>query len=272
MKTNRAEKLEPGGSPPSSLAARLHILTTLPPDRLQSLLAGDPARAAPWVHAAAQMGLPEGQVRYGRMLLDGAGVRRNESAAYDWFRRAAEGGDPEAQNMVGRCLENGWGVTVDPAEAARWFARAADQGHAWARYNLGHLHLDGLGVDRDRNRAFALYRQAAEAGHVRAMNLLARCFEEGWGVEPDAALARQWCRRSAEGGYFRGQYNFATILLQEGRPTEAATWFESALDGAPSASRKVMAAQLAASAAPTLQRIAKRALDGRAAAPDHAVA
>ncbi len=261
-----AQGLEVGGPPPSSLAARLQILTTLPPDHLRTLLAGDPARAGPWVHAAAEAGLPEGQVRYGRMLLDGAGVNKNEAGAYGWFRLAAERGDAEAQNMVGRCFENGWGVAADPAAAAHWFALAAEQGHAWARYNLGHLYLDGLGVERDARRAFDLYRLAAEAGHPRAMNLLARCFEEGWGVEADAQAARDWCRRSAEGGYFRGQYNFATLLLAEGRTEAAIDWLEKALAGAPPQSRSEMARRLAMSPAPDIQAVAHRAMRGVKAA------
>jgi TPR repeat protein len=252
--------------PPSGLDARLAVLTTLPPKQLQRLLAGDPERAAPWVRAAAEAGLPEGQVRYGRMLLEGQGLPQDRAAACTWFLRAAEAGDADGQNMAGRCFENGWGVRQDPAQAAAWFTRAAEKGHAWARYNLGHLYLDGLGVAQDRDRAFVLYRQAAEAGHVRAMNLLGRCFEEGWGADADPDQARLWYRRSAEGGYFRGQYNFATLLVRDSRLAEAVRWFEQALCGAPLQSRRIMARQLTESPLPQLQRLGHGALitDGAA--------
>jgi TPR repeat protein len=247
-------------SPPTAVEARLSVLTTLPLEQLARLLSGDPAKAAPWVRAAAEAGLPEGQIRYGRMLLEGEGAAKDAVAAYGWFRRAAASGDAEGENMVGRCFENGWGVAADPHEAALWFARAAEQEHAWARYNLGHLYLDGLGVARDRARASTLYRQAAEAGHVRAMNLLARCFEEGWGVTTDSVQALDWYRRSAEGGYFRGQYNFATLLVVRGEMEAAMTWFEKALAGAPPASRDVMARQLAQSRFAPFQLLGRRAL------------
>jgi TPR repeat protein len=247
-------------SPPGALQTRLSVLTTLPPDRLNALLADDPKAAAPWVRAAAEAGLPEGQVRFGRMLLDGAGVEKDEAAAYGWFRRAADQGDSDARNMVGRCFENGWGVRRDPGEAARWFARAADAGHAWAQYNLGHLYLDGLGVERDRRRAFALYRQAAESGHVRAMNLLARCYEEGWGVEASPGTAEVWYRRSAEGGYFRGQYNLATLRLRAGAVADALAWFDAALKGAPAQTRSEMARRLATAAHPALKALGHAAL------------
>ena len=244
--------------PPTGLQARMQVLAALPVEQLVRLLSGAPARAAPWVAAAAEAGLPEGQVRFGRMLLEGEGAPRNPAAAALWFRRAADAGDADGCNMLGRCFENGWGVPQDHRQAARWFALAADQGHAWAQYNLGHLYLDGSGVEQDQARAAGLYRRAAEAGHVRAMNLLARCYEEGWGVESCPAEAEAWCRRSAEGGYFRGQFNFATLLVQAGRIDEAAPWFERALAGAPPATRAEMAARLAASGVPALQVLAAR--------------
>jgi TPR repeat protein len=235
--------------PPSAMAARLRVLSTLPPADLARLLSGDPEKAAPWVAAAAEAGLAEGQVRLGRMLLEGVGAPRDQAAAHAWFLKAAASGDAEAQNMVGRCHENGWGVAQDYAEAARWFEHAAAQGFAWAQYNLAHLHLDGLGVPRDQARAFALYRAAAEAGHVRAMNLMARCLEEGWGAPADPAAAALWYRRSAEGGYFRGQFNYASLLFAEGRADAARVWFARALDSAPPDARRSMLERLSASTA-----------------------
>jgi hypothetical protein len=60
------------------------------------------------------------------------------------------------------------------------------------------------------------------------MNLVGRCHEEGWGTSRDPKAAADWYRRSAEAGYFRGQYNWASALLQSGRAFEAAHWLERA--------------------------------------------
>jgi uncharacterized protein len=194
--------------------------------QLRELLAEDSKLTADVVRALAREGLPQAQLCYGRMLLEEKGVAADAAGALSWFQRAADAGDIDALNMVGRCLDNGWGTAEDPAAAAAYYQRAADAGHAWAQYNLGHLYLDGRGVARDFDRAYACYLQAAEQQHERAMNLVGRCCEEGWGTTRDAVAAAGWYRRSAEGGYFRGQYNWATILLESGRPDEAATWFE----------------------------------------------
>jgi TPR repeat protein len=235
-------------------AWRLAALSMMGEAELRALFASE--AAATWVTAAANSGVPEAQLRLGRMLLSGEGAAKDEAAAVAWFAQAAEAGDSEAHNMLGRCLENGWGVARDLDGAARHYAIAATAGDAWAQYNLGHLFLDGIGVPRDRDEAFLWYARASEQGHVRAMNLVARCYEEGWGVARDSALARAWYRKSAEGGYFRGSYNYATMLATEGCLAGAAHWFEQALAIAPEPTRAAMAGALMKSPHALLRGIA----------------
>ena len=206
----------------------LSLLETLDARRLQALFTQDAGRAAQWVCAIAADGMPQAQVYFGRMLLEGTGVTRDAVAALVWFRLAAAQGDSDAVNMVGRCLDNGWGTAEDPAAAAAQYTCAASAGHTWAQYNLGHLYLDGRGVPRDFARAYEYYRSAADQGHERAMNLLGRCAEEGWGTIRDLKVAADWYRRSAEAGYFCGQFNWATMLLKAGRSNDAVLWLERA--------------------------------------------
>jgi hypothetical protein len=220
------------------------LLAGASPQRLQRLFSQDAARVCAWVRVMAHDGLAEGQLCYGRMLLEGTGVAEDAAAALRWFRRAAEQGNLEAINMVGRCHDMGWGTDEDPAAAAAQFRQAADAGHAWAQYNLGHLYLDGRGVARDRARAYAYYSRAAALGHVRAMNLVGRCYEEGWGTRQDARLATLWYRRSARGGYFRGAFNYAASLKDRALSRSARRWFMRALETAPEPTRSNMIALL----------------------------
>lgn len=126
--------------------------------------------------------------------------------------------------------------------AAEYYVRAAADGHDWAQYNLGHLYLNGRGVARDAAKAYELYRRAADQGHERAMNLVGRCTEEGWGTSRDPIAAAEWYRRSAYAGYFRGQYNWATVLLNSGHTEEAAIWLErAAAGGTPQVRRTALA-------------------------------
>jgi TPR repeat protein len=207
---------------------------------LGRVLAGE--GAAPWIESAARYGVAEAQLRLGQLRLDAG----EAAEAVAWFERAARQGSAEAMNMVGRALENGWGVAVDAAAAAAWYRRSADAGCDWGQYNYANLLFDGRGLAQDQAAACVWYRKAAEQGHARAMNLLARCCEEGWGVARDPAAARRWYRRAAEAGYFRGQYNYATWLVREGRADAARGWFDAALAGAPPDSRATMAEAVAA--------------------------
>jgi len=226
---------------PTASVSITSLLAQMSGPRLKVLFAQGAHGAADWVYAIAAEGLPQAQLCYGRMLLEGNAVPKDVGRALKWFRRASAAGDADAINMVGRCLDNGWGTPEDPAAAAEQYRRAADAGHAWAQYNLGHLYLDGRGVAQDFQLAFACYRRAAGQQHERAMNLVGRCCEEGWGTPRDPAAAADWYRRSAEGGYFRGQFNWASILLKAGRTDEAALWFERAAAGGSAGVRQAVA-------------------------------
>jgi TPR repeat protein len=219
---------------------RMCALQGMAASELRRLLAGDLAEAAPWMRAAARLGLVEGQLRLGQMLLDGLGVARDEAAGLGWFLSAARKGSPAAMNMAGRCYENGWGAAPDLAEAAAWYLRSAEAGHDWGEYNYANMLFDGRGVAEDRPQAVRWYLSAAEQGHGRAMNLLARCLEEGWGTPRDPAQAFRWYRASAESGYFRAQFNYAAILAALGRLDDAMPWFEKAISGATPDSRPGM--------------------------------
>lgn len=247
-----------------SITALLGQMST---PRLEALFGQDARRAADWVFVAALEGLPQAQVCYGRMLLEGTGVTKDPAQALKWFRRAALKHDADAINMVGRCLDNGWGTAEDAAGAAQHFQHAADLGNAWAQYNVGHMYLDGRGFARNRTRAYVYYLKAAEQRHERAMNLVGRCCEEGWGTPRSLGTAADWYRRSAEAGYFRGQYNWASLLLRVGRFEESAVWFERAAIGGTAAMRRAVTELIVRSGAPrVLQDLATRLNTGRFAA------
>ena len=229
-------------APLSADVWRVAALTMMRPEQLNAALCGSDAGV--WVGAAASCGIPEAQVRLGRLLLEGTVVAADKTAAFDQFFKAAQSGDAEGHNMLGRCYENGWGAPVDLQSAVHHYRLAAYAGLGWAQYNLGHMLLNGNGTRRDPEEAFAWYSRAAARGHERAMNLVARCCEEGWGTPKDPKAARGWYRRSAQGGYFRGAYNYATILAAEGCITGSLMWFRKAIALASEPSRSNILAAL----------------------------
>ena len=125
----------------------------------------------------------------GRLILEGKGVKKNNTRAAEFFRLAAEKGDVSAMNSWATSLVTGDGVPRNFHEAARWFRKAAEQGHASAQYNLGLRYANGQGVPQDYKEAVAWYRKAAEQGLAAAQNNLGFMYRNGYGVPENTVLA-----------------------------------------------------------------------------------
>ncbi|MBO9330432.1 sel1 repeat family protein [Achromobacter xylosoxidans] len=214
---------------------------------------GPPEEYAAWIGAAAELGLAEAQAIYGQMLLDGAGVERDQAAGLAWFKRAANADHPMAINMVGRCYENGWGVALDDTVAAYWFRLAADRGLDWGMYNYAHMLRSGRGgVAQNSAAALALYQQAAQAGHVKSIGMVGRYYEAGDVIAQDMERAFDCYQRCAEGGDFRGMFHLGRLLLLRGRKEEAVQWLVRVPETATPAFLREANAMLQASGFPAL--------------------
>lgn len=208
------------------------------------------------VRAAAERGVREAQAMYGQILLDGKLVQRNPTFALHWFERAAVAGDVMAINMVGRCLDQGWGVAASPELAEPWFRKAAERGSDWGMYNLATLLTLGRGVPEDKHEALHWLRKASELGHAKSMNLLGGFYEDGWIVKQDMAAAHDFYLGSAIAGDFRGQFNYARMLVREGRIGDALAWLQKVPETATPAFIAKMKHFLQAMPIPALQTFA----------------
>lgn len=222
----------------------------------EAILKGPAAPAVTWITAAARENHAQAQAVLGQWLLDGRGMARDEAAAFSWFQRAAAQGHLMAMNMAGRCMEHGWGTAPNLADAARRYRQAADGGLDWGMYNLANLLATGRGVPLDQPQAFDWYRRAAERGHARSMNMVGRYLEEGLVVAQDTARAFALYRQSAEAGDFRGQFSYASMLLEQGQVDAAVQWFERIAESAPAVHIERIARQLSASPERRVQQAA----------------
>jgi TPR repeat protein len=204
------------------------LLEALSPAEVVERLDGTPGQRAALIRAGAEAGLAEAQAVYGQMLLDGAGVPKDEKAAFGWFMRAAARHHLMALNMVGRCYELGWGARIDKVRAARCYRAAAANGLDWAMYNYATLLALGDGVKEDKPAALAWFRRAAALGNAKATNHVGSFHEDGWVVEQDLEEAALWYERAAKGGDFRGAFNHARMLGEKGRTEEAIGWLKQA--------------------------------------------
>ncbi|WP_241824461.1 MULTISPECIES: tetratricopeptide repeat protein [Pseudomonas] len=225
-------------------------------DRLKSMLEESPARAAQAILIAAREGVLDAQALLGQILLDGRGIEQDQPLAVRWFDIAARQGHLMARNMLGRCHEHGWGCAADASVAARHYRIAAEAGLDWAMYNYANLLAIGRGVIEDQTQALNLYRCAAELGHAKSMNLLGRYLEEGSICSVDLIAARDWYRRSAEAGDFRGQFSYASILVDQTRMAEGLVWYRRAMLGGNLAFLKVATQTLMSAIDPRVQALA----------------
>jgi TPR repeat protein len=206
---------------------------------------------------AARAGQREAQLLLAQAAMEGRGMTADPAEAFHWYSLAANRGEPMAMNQLGRCHELGQGTGVDTALAAVWYRKAAEAGLDWGMYNLAHLLASGNGIARNRAAAYRWYLQAAHLGHAGAMNFVGRFQEEGWEVAPGTGTAMAWYRRSAQGGDVRGQANYASMLANRGRITEATEWLKRALRTGRPAFTARLRRELAASPHPPLRALAE---------------
>jgi TPR repeat protein len=205
---------------------RIEQFNAATPEEFAAIVNGPPEVAACWLAVAAENGIADAQLRYGQMLLEGRGIKRDPALALRWFKAAADSSNALAMNMVGRCYENGWGIKPDATIATYWFRRAATNGSPWGMYNYATSLTLARGTRTNRAEAFRWLKKAAEMGHAKSMNILGGFYEDGWEVEPDEDTALDCYRRAAEGGDFRGQFNCARLLIERRQIAQAIIWLK----------------------------------------------
>ena len=217
-----------GGNPTRRSRFAREDFDALSAEQIAIYLSGSPEERATFIGAAAEAGVAEAQAVFGQMLLDGAGVAKNEPAALGWFVRAAAQHHLMAINMVGRCYDLGWGTAPDKARAAECYRIAAERGLDWGMYNYATLLALGDGVVEDKVAALDWFGKAAKLGNAKAINFVGSFHEDGWVVQRDMKKAARLYARAAEGGDFRGAFNHARMLGAAGRVEEAIGWLKRA--------------------------------------------
>jgi TPR repeat protein len=159
------------------------------------------------LHARAQQGELDAQLRVADVFFSGYGRPMDYEAAAHWYRLAAEQGNARAQFNLGYMLAAGEGAAQDCAEAMKWYRLAAEQGHELAQNNLGNLYERG----DELIEAARWYRRAAEQGCVYAQASLAFALSNGRGVHENLTEAVEWYRRAAEQGYAGAQLNLGGL-------------------------------------------------------------
>jgi len=189
------------------------------------------AEAARLLGRAAEHGLAEAQLIFGRYVLVGAGVAQSFAEAHAWFQKAlAQVDTPEVRYELGRVLM----FMTDgaaTAEALEHLHAAAASGNADALTLLSRLGADGK-VTALAINTFPFLDRAAAAGHAPALALRADLVLRGHEDLPHTY--RTAClTAAAESGYQPAQLHLGSAFAHGSDgfvkdDVQAFKWFETA--------------------------------------------
>lgn len=166
----------------------------------------DVNKALPFLVKAGDKGCVDAQKQLGVIYLNG----KKYEEALKWFKKGTENGDVNSTFFYGKMLMEGMGVKADKKEGANYMLKAAGEGFPQAMYYMGDCYLHGDGVTRNAQQAVKWYRLAAGKHLPKAEWTLAQCFREGIGTDVNYHEALYWYAAAVgEKGYDR---QFKTLV------------------------------------------------------------
>jgi TPR repeat protein/AcrR family transcriptional regulator len=159
----------------------------------------------------AESGKPNAELLIGLEYLDGEGVAKSDTSAYQWLARAAAKGQPLAQYNLGALWESGRGVHADAVQAFQWYGSSALRGNRRAMHNLAIAYAEGLGTTKNLPEAAHWFERAAMLGAVNSQFNLAVLYERGMGVKQSLADAYRWYAIAASHGDRESQARIAAL-------------------------------------------------------------
>jgi TPR repeat protein len=158
----------------------------------------DPVRAADLFRRAADKGHALAGLRYGLMLSEGVGIKRDVATAQRYLMQARESGIPEASLAMGDMVAR-TPASRDKAANERviqaaitWYESAAQAGVPSAQFKLANAYFSGVGVARDPAQAQLWYTRAAQQGLPQAQHALGIMLLGGVAGAPDRVEGYKW--------------------------------------------------------------------------------
>ncbi len=148
-----------------------------------------PEKARAVARRGAELGYPDWQERYGRLLLDEKGRERE---GLDWCEKAVKQGQLSAWFYVGYTYELGKAGTKDVRHAMECYEQGLqDPNQVGCANRAGRLYFLGEdGVPQDYARAVKLFELARSNKSTWGNDMLGLCCLQGWGCAKDYARAK----------------------------------------------------------------------------------
>lgn len=131
-----------------------------------------PMEAVAWFKKGTDNGDMACTFYYGKMLVEGLGVKPDKKSGANYLLKAAGEGFPQAMYYVGNCYMNGEGLTKNSDQAVKWYRLAAGKDASNAQWMLAQCHRGGIGTPINYDQALYWYAEASAKGHTRAFKNL----------------------------------------------------------------------------------------------------
>lgn len=128
--------------------------------------------ALPWFKKGSENGDPACTFYYGKMLMEGLGIKADKKEGANYILKAAEKNFPQSMFYLGNCYMNGEGITKNAEQAVKWYRLAAGKGSHNAEWKLAECYREGIGTPINYEQALFWYGRASEKSHARAFKSL----------------------------------------------------------------------------------------------------
>lgn len=165
-----------------------------------------------YINKAAGLDYGPAQLLLGNIYFDGTEtVKKDHIKSARYFKMAADKGIKSAQNSYGFMLLKGDGVQKDEELAAEYFKKSADQGDSEGQTNYAKMLCENA---NDIQQAIDYFEKAADNGSIDALIALSSLYLKGKGVTTNFEKARQYAKRAADTNDPKGHMAYGYFLEQ----------------------------------------------------------
>ena len=164
---------------------------------------------------------------YGRVLMQGFGVKQDVPASIPFLQKACDAAEPVGCTHLGdRYLFGDAPLTKDEAKAAKLFEQACDGGDNGGCTRYGLALEKGSGVSQDLAGAAKYYRRACDGGLPFPCGAVGRLYANGAGVGKNEILAEMYFQRGCIRANGESCTGMGRLKLGAGRGDDAKRAFE----------------------------------------------
>lgn len=162
--------------------------------------------AIQYCRLSSKSGNLNGCALYGRVLIDGDGVHKNEREGVRLIKYSCDHGNPRGIVAYGYCLFYGISdLKVDKLRASQYFKMGADAGFHMGMNNYAFDLRDGIGTKSDINESIRYFKMAIEEGNILSARNLGIMLCKGFKdenstviLEPNLVEGRKYLKYAAD--------------------------------------------------------------------------